>query len=64
MEVLEVNDDGRIVLDMTEEEQRILIEYAVVNLLKEYIERIKNEHGASGYRGEVLSEELSERKDL
>ena len=64
MEVLEVHDDGRIVLDMTEEEQRILIEYAVVNLLKEHIERIKNEHRTSGDGGEVLSEELSERKDL
>jgi len=60
MEVLEVHDDGRIVLEMTEEEQRILIEYAVVNLLKEHIERIKNEHRTSGDRREVCSKETPE----
>ena len=42
MKVLDIkeNEDGSatIELDMSEEENRQLIEYAVINLLKEYIE--------------------------
>lgn len=43
MKVLEIvdNDDGSatLTLDMTEEEKSILIEYAIIKLLKEYIEK-------------------------
>ena len=37
------HEDGSatIILEMSDEENRLLIEYAVVNLLKEYIEREK-----------------------
>ena len=42
MEVLKINDnpDGTATLDleMSNEEQKLLIQYAVTNLLKEYIE--------------------------
>ena len=45
MEVIDIvdNDDGTATLtfDMTEEEKSILIEYAVQNLLREYIEKEK-----------------------
>jgi len=47
MEVLDVieNDDGTstLTLEMTEEEKNMLIQYAIVKLLKEYIERKENE---------------------
>jgi HSP90 family molecular chaperone len=47
MQVLDIkpNGDGTetITLDMTEEEQQFLIEYAVTNILKEQIERMENE---------------------
>jgi len=38
------NDDGSalVELDMSSEELRLLVEYAVVNILKEFVEEKKN----------------------
>ena len=48
MEVIEIieNNDGSmtIQLEMTEEEKDKLLEYAVNNLLKDYVERLQNEN--------------------
>lgn len=40
------NKDGScdVELEMTKDEHQMLIQYAVTNLLKEYIERMKNEN--------------------
>jgi hypothetical protein len=59
MEVLEAKDDGTVVLELTEEENRILIEYAVNMILKEAIERMKNEHRSNRGGGEVHTKETS-----
>jgi len=68
MDVLSVEEqeDGSaiITLNMTEEENNILIQYAVVNILKEQIERMKNEHRSDGNGREVQSEETLKSKDL
>lgn len=61
MEVLEVHDDGRIVLEMNEEEHRILIEYAVTNLLKEHIDRIEKLKRKCFDCGEDIDDETLEK---
>ncbi len=45
---LKENKDGSalVTLDMTQEENRILVEYAVVNLLKEHVEREEKKQSA------------------
>lgn len=47
---IEEQEDGSaiVTMEMTEEENNLLVEYAVVNLLREHIERIENEHGSDG----------------
>jgi hypothetical protein len=48
MEVLDFNEneDGSatVTLNMTEEEQTILIQFAVTEMLKQEMERMKDEH--------------------
>ncbi len=48
MDVLNIEEqkDGSaiVTLNMTEEENNILIEYAVINILREQIKRMKNEN--------------------
>jgi retron-type reverse transcriptase len=50
MDVLSVEEqeDGSaiVTLDMTELENNMLVEYAVVDILRKQIERIDNEHGS------------------
>jgi hypothetical protein len=52
MEVLsfEENEDGSatVELKMTDWEQTILLQLAITTLLKEFIEREKDEHGTDG----------------
>lgn len=57
---IEEQEDGSaiVTLNMTQKENDLLVEYAVVNLLKEHIERMDNE------RGEIQSEDSLKSKDL
>jgi len=52
MEVLKIEDqeDGSAIihLEMTKEENDMLVEYAVVDLLRKEIERVENEHRSNG----------------
>lgn len=47
MEVIKIiekeNGGAELILDMTEEEQRILIEYAVVDILKNKLDELEDE---------------------
>jgi len=67
MEVLSIEEqkDGSaiVTLNMTEEENNLLVQYAVVNILKEEMEKV-NEQGTDGNRNGLQSEESLERKDL
>lgn len=67
MEVLSIKDqeDGSAIveLNMTEEENNFLLQYAIVDILKKQIEREKHEYGTGGNNGEIQSEETSESKD-
>jgi len=63
---IEQQEDGSaiVTLDMTEEEQNNLIEYAVVDVLKKQIERINHEHGPDWNDREVQSDETLKSEDL
>ncbi len=68
MDVLNVEEqeDGSaiITMNMTEAENNLLIEYAVVDILKKQIERMNNEHRTDRNNGGVQSDETLESKDL
>lgn len=57
---IEEQEDGSaiVTLNMTQQENDLLVEYAVVNLLREHIERVENEQGANGNRGVPTTETL------
>ena len=67
MEVLSIEEqeDGSAIveLNMTQEENDFLVEYAVIDILKKQIERTKDEHGASRNNGEIQSNETLESED-
>jgi len=62
---IEEQDDGSaiVTLNMTEKENDMLVEYAVLNLLKEHIERIDNEQGTDK-DGELSLKESLKPKDF
>ena len=68
MDILSVEEqeDGSaiITMNMTEVENNVLIKYAVVNILKEGIERMKNEQGTNRDGIELQSDETFKLKDL
>ena len=68
MDVLSVEeqDDGSaiVTLNMTQQENDILVEYAVVDILKKQFERMENEQGTSRDNGEIQSDETLESEDL
>ena len=63
---IEEQEDGSaiVTMNMTQQENDMLVEYAVVNLLKEHIERTKNEHRSNGDDGGLHSEETLKSEDL
>jgi hypothetical protein len=63
MEVLETHDDGRIVIEITPDENKFLVELAINTILKESIERMDYEHRTSGEGREVCSKETLKSKD-
>ena len=63
---IEEQDDGSaiVTLNMTQQENDILVEYAVVDILKKQFERMENEQGTSRDNGEIQSDETLESEDL
>ena len=63
---IEEQDDGSaiVTLNMTQQENDMLIEYAVVDILKKQIERMSNEQGTSRDIGELHSNETLKSEDL
>ena len=63
---IEEQEDGSaiVTLNMTKKENDILVEYAVIDILKKQLERIDNEQGTSGDNGEVQTDETFESKEL
>ena len=55
---IEEQEDGSaiVTLNMTQKENDMLIEYAVIDILKKQIERMNNEQGTSWDNGEVQSD--------
>jgi hypothetical protein len=50
---IEEQEDGSaiVTLEMTEEENNMLVEYAVINILKDQLERMENEHRSNRDNG-------------
>lgn len=63
MEIIDDFGDGRMVIEVTPEENRALVEIAVNHILKESIKRLENEHRPNRDGREVHTEEISELKD-
>lgn len=67
MDVLKVEPqkDGSaiVTLEMTQHENDMLVEYAVLDILRKEIERKENEQGANGNKG-LPTEETLKSEDL
>jgi hypothetical protein len=68
MDVLSVEEqeDGSaiVTLNMTQKENDILVEHAVIDILKKQIERMDNEHRTDRNNGGVQSDETLEFENL